>query len=237
MKLIINFFFCCALQLMVAQQIQSPSKEITVDFSLNSQGEPTYNVSYKGVEVVKSSKMGLTLKDGTHLNKNFSIVNSKISMFDESWSPVLGEESSIRNHYNQHSFYLKQTGSNKLLNIVFKVYNEGVAFRYEFPFENKVEYFVVSDENTEFNLTADHKTFWIPSDYDSQEYNYIETKLSQIDISKLNLENGIGLKTITNNYRVQSPLIMKSDSGLYINIFEAAVVNFPVMHLDVDIQN
>jgi hypothetical protein len=237
MKLIINFFFCCALQLIVAQQIQSPSKEITVDFSLNSQGEPTYAVNYKGEEVVKSSKMGLTLKDGVFLNKNFSLVNSKISKFDEIWSPVLGEESAIRNHYNQISFDLKQIGSNKLLNIVFKVYNEGVAFRYEFPFENKVDYFVISEENTEFNLSADHKAFWIPGDYDSQEYNYNETKLSQIDISKLNLENGIGLKTITNNYRVQSPLMMKSSNGLYINIFEAAVVNYPIMHLDVDTQN
>src|SRR5690606_8783317 len=109
--------------------------------------------------------------------------------------------------------------------------------RYEFPFEKNVDYFVISEETTEFNLTDDHKTFWIPGDYDSQEYNYTESKLSQIDISILDMENGIALKTIDNNYRVQSPLMMKSADGLYINIFEAAVVNYPVMHLDVDTKN
>ncbi|MCB0447629.1 MAG: glycoside hydrolase family 97 protein, partial [Gelidibacter sp.] len=188
----------------------------------------------KGKEVIKQSKMGVSLKDGTSLNKNFIIEKSEKSSFDETWTPVLGEESSIRNHYNQMTFHLKQNESNKKLDIVFKVYDEGVAFRYEFPFENKVDYFVISDENTEFNFTGDHKTFWSPSDYDSQEYNYNETKISQIDISKIDRANGIALQTVESNFRVQSPLMMTSADGLYINIFEAAVNNYPVMHLDVD---
>lgn len=222
---------------MNAQQIQSPSKNISVDFSLTNQGEPTYKVTYKGKEVIKPSKLGVSLKNGTALNNNFTIADSDTSTFDEKWQPVLGEEASIRNHYNQATFHLIQDDSKRKMDIVFKVYDEGVAFRYEFPFEKNVEYFVISDETTEFNLTGDHKTFWIPGDYDSQEYNYNETKLSQIDISKLDMENGIALKTVDNNFRVQSPLMLKSADGLYLNIFEAAVNNYPVMHLDVDTKN
>lgn len=237
MKKFILVVFLCSFVTITAQQIQSPSKNISVDFSLTSKGEATYKITYKGKEVIKPSKLGISLKEGTLLTKNFTIENSDKSSFDENWTPVLGEELSIRNHYNQMIFHLKQTDSDKKLDIVFKVYDEGVAFRYEFPFENKVDYFVISDENTEFNLTGDHKTFWLPGDYDSQEYNYNETKISEIDVSKLNMENGIGVKSITSNFRVQSPLMMKSADGLYLNIFEAAVNNYPVMHLDVDIKN
>ena len=234
MKKIVILIFVVSFQSFFAQDVQSPSKEITMNFSLNSNGEPVYTVNFKGKEVFKQSKMGVSLKDGTSLNKNFIIEKSEKSSFDETWTPVLGEESSIRNHYNQMTFHLKQNESNKKLDIVFKVYDEGVAFRYEFPFENKVDYFVISDENTEFNFTGDHKTFWSPSDYDSQEYNYNETKISQIDISKIDRANGIALQTVESNFRVQSPLMMTSADGLYINIFEAAVNNYPVMHLDVD---
>ncbi len=235
MKKLITLFLCCSLQMVVAQQIQSPSKNITLDFSLNNQGHPVYQVSYKGKTIVKPSKMGISLKDQKALTENFSITNTELSTFDESWNPVLGEEASIRNHYNQVTFQLTQKETNQQLTIVFKVYDEGVAFRYEFPFQKRVNYFVVSDETTEFNLTGNHKTFWIPGDYDSQEYNYNETKLSEIDNTKIDLNNGIGLKSIESRYRVQSPLMMKSEDGLYINIFEAAVVNYPVMHLDVDV--
>lgn len=223
------------MQIVVAQQVQSPSKNITLDFSLNNQGQPVYEVSYKGKTIVKPSKMGVSLKDQANLTSNFSITKTEQSTVDESWNPVLGEEKSIRNHYNQATFQLTQKETNRQLTIVFKVYDEGVAFRYEFPFQDRVNYFIISDENTEFNLTGNHKTFWIPGDYDSQEYVYNETKLSEIDNTKLDLNNGIALKTIESQYRVQSPLMMKTDDGLYINIFEAAVVNYPVMHLDVNV--
>ncbi len=220
-----------------AQQIQSPLKEISVEFSLSASGEPIYQVSYKGKEVVKPSKLGISLKDDTALTTGFSILNKEEVSVDETWNPVLGEQSSIRNHYHQVSFHLLQKETNRKLKLVFKVYDEGVAFRYEFPAQGNLGYFIVSEENTEFNLTGDHKTFWMPGDYDSQEYVYSETKLSEIDNSKLDSNNGIALKSIESNYRVQSPLMMKSNDGLYVNIFEAAVVNYPVMHLNVDIEN
>jgi len=233
----------CALILMFslltisAQEIQSPSKEIKVEFSLNAEGTPVYKVMYKGEEVVKSSKMGISLKDLPALDKNFSILNEENQSVDENWEPVLGEQSSIRNHYNETTFHLLQKETGSKLDIVFKVYNEGVAFRYEFPIVDAVKYFVVSEENTEFNLTGDHKTFWIPGDFDSQEYNYNESKLSEIDNSSLDLNNGIALQSISGKHMVQSPLMMKSEDGLYVNIFEAAVVNYPVMHLKVNPEN
>ena len=235
MKKIITSLICCTLQMGMAQQVQSPSKNITLDFSLNEQGQPIYQVYYKGKAIIKPSKMGVSLKEKVALTANFSITKTEQKTVDETWNPVLGEEATIRNHYNQATFQLTQKETNQQLIIVFKVYDEGVAFRYEFPFQERVNYFVISDENTEFNLTGNHKTFWIPGDYDSQEYVYNETKLSEIDSSKLDLDNGIALQTILSPYRVQSPLMMKSDDGLYINIFEAAVVNYPVMHLDVDV--
>lgn len=235
MNKIITSIICCSFQIGMAQQVQSPSKNISLDFSLTDQDQPVYQITYKGKTIVKPSKMGISLKEQTALTSNFSITKTEQKTVDEIWNPVLGEEASIRNHYNQATFYLTQKETNQQLIIVFKVFDEGVAFRYEFPFQDRVNYFVISDENTEFNLTGNHKTFWIPGDYDSQEYVYNETKLSEIDNSKLDLDNGIALQTILSPFRVQSPLMMKSDDGLYINIFEAAVVNYPVMHLDVDV--
>lgn len=237
MKKIITSLICCTIQIGMAQQVTSPSKNITLHFSINQQGQPIYQVFYKGKTIIKPSKMGISLKEGVDLTSNFSITKTEQKTVDETWNPVLGEEATIRNHYNQATFQLTQKETNKQLTIVFKVYDEGVAFRYEFPFQDRVNYFVISDENTEFNLTGNHKTFWIPGDYDSQEYMYNETKLSEIDNSKLDLDNGIALQTILSPFRVQSPLMMVSHDGLYINIFEAAVVNYPVMHLDVDVNN
>jgi hypothetical protein len=234
MRYIIFSLIFCSFFTLSAQQVQSPSKKISLDFSINPKGEPVYKVTYKNKEVIKPSKLGISLKDSTSLTKDFSLVNKEETTIDETWNPVLGEQSSIRNHYNEAKFHLLQKGTNKKLDIVFKVFDEGVAFRYEFPFDESVNYFIISDENTEFNLAGDHKTFWIPGDFDSQEYVYNETKFSEIDNSKLDLDNGIALKSIRSNYRVQSPLMMKSADGLYINIFEAAVVNYPVMHLNVD---
>ncbi|WP_034919716.1 glycoside hydrolase family 97 protein [Gillisia sp. CAL575] len=237
MKKLSFLLLACSFFTLSAQKIQSPSKDIQVEFSLSTEGEPIYKVNYKGKEVIKASKLGVSLKEDTSLTSGFSLVNKEETNIDETWDPVLGEQSTIRNRYNQVRFHLLQKETNKKFDIVFKVYDEGVAFRYEFPEEDTVRYFIVSEENTEFNLTGDHKTFWIPGDYDSQEYVYSETKLSEIDNSKLDSNNGIALKSIESNYRVQSPLMMKSNDGLYLNIFEAAVVNYPVMHLNVDIEN
>ena len=220
-----------------AQDMYSPSKNIKVTFNINKKGQPTYQVNYKNNPVVLPSIMGLSIKDANNLTNDFEVTKTETLSFSESWQPVLGEQSSILNKYNQTRIFLNQKNTNNKLNIVFKIYDEGVAFRYEFPLDNTVKYFTISNENTQFNLTGDHTVFWIPGDYDSQEYAYNKTKISDIDNSKIDLNNGVGLKSITSQYRVQSPLMLKSANGLYINIFEAAVVNYPIMHLDVDVKN
>ncbi|PZQ82298.1 MAG: alpha-glucosidase, partial [Flavobacterium johnsoniae] len=235
-----NIFTLCLLVLtgfLNAQTVESPSKEIAVTFKLTAEGRPSYSVNYKNKPVIKESLLGIALKETEALETGFEITNTQNKSVDESWKPVLGEQSVIRNTYNQAVFSLLQKATGRKLDIVFKVYDEGVAFRYEFPKQNKLNYFIISDEKTEFNLAGNHKTFWIPGDYDSQEYVYNETKLSEIDNDKLNLNNGIAVKSIGGRYVVQSPLMMKSAEGLYLNIFEAAVVNYPVMHLDVNTSN
>lgn len=220
-----------------AQTIQSPSKEISVIFKLTAEGKLSYSVTYKNKQVVKESLLGIALKETEALDTGFTISNTENKSIDESWKPVLGEQSIIQNKYNQATFSLVQKNTGRKLNIVFKIYDEGVAFRYEFPKQEKLNYFIISDEKTEFNLAGNHKVFWIPGDYDSQEYVYNETKLSEIDNDKLNLNNGIAVKSIGGRYVVQSPLMMKSADNLYLNIFEAAVVNYPVMHLDVNVSD
>lgn len=217
-----------------AQKVQSPSKSLTVNFGLDNEGKPNYSVTLKDKKVVNQSFLGLKLKDGTDFTKGFTVENSNTSTFDEVWKPVLGEQSSIRNNYNELVINLIQKKSEKKLTIVFRVFDEGVAFRYSFPKQPNLNYFVISDEVSEFNLTGNHKAFWIPGDFDSQEYEYNETLLSDIDTQKLNLNNGIGVKSISGKHVVQSPLMMKSTDGVYLNIFEAAVVNYPVMHLNLD---
>ena len=223
------FVFCVS-----AQSVQSPSKQILLDFGLTENGRPTYSVTFNNKPVILQSALEIFLKDGSNLATNFSSDGIKNITFNETWQPVLGEQASFVNHYNEMTVALSQAGTNRKMNIIFKVYDEGVAFRYEFPKQKDLNYFIIKEEKTEFNLPGNHKTFWIPGDYDSQEYPYEETKLSEINTDNVNLKNGIGLKTIFSKYAVQSPLLMKSEDGIYINIFEAAVVNYPVMHLDVN---
>jgi hypothetical protein len=220
-----------------AQMTLSPSKLLQVDFSINAVGKPIYKVSYLNKEIIQDSELGIALKDNNALDHGFTLLSQESKSVNETWQPVLGEQSSIQNTYNQVTYFLLQKETNRKLNIIFRVYNEGVAFRYDFPKQESLNYFIVSDEKTAFNLVENHKAFWIPGDYDSQEYAYNETKLADIDNSKLDMNNGIGVKSIASPYRVQSPLMLKSPSGVYINIFEAAVVNYPVMHLDVDVNN
>lgn len=228
----ITLLFLLVVSVIQAQSVQSPSKNISLDFKLNDSGKPYYSIIYKTKKVVNPSFLGIDLKDTDDLDKGFTLLNQETKTVNEPWNPVLGEQSTIQNKYNQITFYLVQKETKRKLNIIFKVYDEGVAFRYEFPKQEKLNYFIISDEKTEFNLTGDHKTFWIPGDYDSQEYVYSETKLSEVNSNNLDMNNGIGLKTIKDKYRIQSPLMMKTEDGMYLNIFEAAVVNYPVMHLD-----
>ncbi|WP_310559488.1 glycoside hydrolase family 97 protein [Flavobacterium sp.] len=237
MKNFLSLSLIFVMNMVFSQNIQSPSKNIAVDFKLSASGQPLYVVNYKGSPLISESTLGIKLKDIPALDGNFEILDTKASTFNESWKPVLGEQSSIVNHYNELLVSLVQKGTQIKMNIFFRVFDEGVAFRYDFPKQKDLNYFIISDEVSQFNLTDNHKVFWLPGDFDSQEYVYNETKFSEIDNSKLNLNNGIGVKSIAGQYVVQSPLMMKSPSGLYLNIFEAAVVNYPVMHLDADVKN
>jgi len=220
-----------------SQNVQSPSNKISVDFKLSATGQPSYSVNYKNKPVILESALGIKLKDKVALDANFKIESSKNTTFNESWKPVLGEQSTIVNHYNELLVSLVQKETNIKMNIIFRVFDEGVAFRYDFPKQKELNYFIISDEVSQFNLTENQNVFWLPGDFDSQEYVYSETKFSEIDNTKLNLNNGIGVKSIAGQYVVQSPLMMKSPSGLYLNIFEAAVVNYPIMHLNADVKN
>lgn len=219
---------------MSAQTLLSPSNNHRLEFLLNKANQPVYSVYYKNQEIVKESLLGFTLKDQGELFTSFESKSVNRRTVDENWSPVLGEEAVIRDHFNEMTIDLHHSISGIDLQIIFRAYDEGVAFRYVFPNQEKLRYFIVKKEMTEFNLTGDHKTFWIPADFDSQEYAYNETPISGIDTRKIDLNNGIGFKSIVNDHGVQSPLMMKSAEGVYINIFEAAVDNYPVMHLNCD---
>ncbi len=228
--LLISFLFLALIS--NAQTVESPSKEVALTFSLSNEGKPTYSVTYKNKPVVLKSYLGIKIKSARDLDANFRIDSIRQRKVNETWEPVLGEQSQINNNYNELTIALTQALSNGKINIIFRVFDEGVAFRYDFPKQLNLNYFIITDELSEFNLTGDHKTFWIPGDFDSQEYPYMETKLSEVNTDKVDLNNGIGLKSIAGKYVIQSPLMMKSADGLYLNIFEAAVVNYPVMHLD-----
>jgi len=216
------------------QKLQSPDKQVELSVGVNKIGRPFYSLNYKTKPVIQTGFLGVVLKNTSTLAAEFEIVNSTVSAVNENWKPVLGEQKEIQNSYNQLVLELFQKSSKRKMNIVFRLFNEGLAFRYEFPAQENLNYFVISDEVTQFALVGDHKAFWIPGDYDSQEYVYNETKLSQVDVSKLDMNNGIGMKGPMANSRIQSPVMMKSADGLYINIFEAAVVNYPIMHLELD---
>ena len=237
MKQLLSLLAVFTITVFNAQSIKSPSSKIALNFKLVGEGQPTYSVNYKNKTVVEESALGIKLKEKPALNANFEILGSTTRIFNESWKPVLGEQANIVNHFNELTVSLVQKETHVKINIIFRAFDEGIAFRYDFPKQNELNYFIISDETTQFNLTENNKVFWIPGDFDSNEYEYNETKLSEIDNSKINMNNGIGVKSIPGKYVVQSPLMMKSPSGLYLNIFEAAVVNYPVMHLNVDVNN
>ncbi len=217
------------------QSIQSPSKEINVQFQIGANGKPSYSVMYKNQPVLLDSYLGIVLKDEESFASDFVLENTETIAFNETWSPVLGEQATIVNQYNEMTFKLKQVNSGKKMNIIFRVFDDGVAFRYDFPKQEKLNYFIISEEVSEFNLTGNHKVFWIPGDFDSQEYTYNETSFSGINTDIINGNNGIALKSIAGKYIIQSPLMMKTATNIYLNIFEAAVINYPVMHLDADV--
>jgi hypothetical protein len=236
MKHLLFLFLVFGINTTYSQNIKSPSNKISVNFKLTTDGQPSYSVNYNNKPVIFESTLGIKLKDKSALDANFEIDSVKNSSFNESWKPVLGEQANIVNQYNELIIALTQKVTHIKMNVIFRVFNEGVAFRYDFPKQKDLNYFIISDEVSQFNLTENNKVFWLPGDFDSQEYVYNESSFSDINTQKINLNNGIGVKSIAGKYVVQSPLMMKSPSGLYLNIFEAAVVNYPVMHLDADVK-
>ncbi len=213
-------------------------ENIKLDISLTAAGVPVYAVSYKNKPVIAPSEMGFALMDAKNLHSNFVLLSTETRSVDENWQPVWGEVKNIRNHYQQLNVHLKQKTTGLLLDIVFKVFAEGVGFRYEFPVQPGLKYFIVANELTQFTLTGDHKTFWIPGDYDSNEYPYSTTKLSEIDNAAMVAKStSISTRVAPDNKAVQTPLMMKSADGVYINIHEAALLNYPAMQLHVNNNN
>lgn len=220
------------------QTIHSPNGKLSLTFSLTSAGEPTYALSLGKKPVILPSKLDIRAKDKPAFGEGCSIKSIDTTLIDERWKPVWGEVSQIRNHYRQLAVTLQQTSvENRYYRIVFRLFDDGVGFRYEFPEQQKLQYVTLTEELTRFQLTGNHMAFWIPGDYESNEYAYSHTHLSDVDaeIGKKVVE--IGTRTIIGKDYVQSPLMLKTDDGLYINIFEAALVNYPAMHLHIDKQS
>lgn len=235
----ILFFLCCFIvEQHFAQHSQtSPDGNVKLIFALNEIGKPYYKVSYKNKEVIKESFLGLELKNTTNFISDFSIKKTEKNTFDQTWEPVWGEESKIRNHYNELLVSLHQKTSDRILNIRFRVYDDGVGFRYEFPQQKNLTYFTIVEEWTEFAMTADHIAWWIAGDYDTQEYDYTESRLSQIGLLSQGAISGNASQTPFSRTGVQTSLMMKTDDNLYINIHEAALVDYSCMHLNLNEAN
>lgn len=238
-----------------SQTIKSPDSNFRLSFKLTDGGVPTYNLMYKARTVIKESRMGLKLKDmftdkdiftaaGTEIpevpsfDKGFVISNIDSNYIDETWNPVWGEVKTIRNNYRELAVTLSQPSiKDRQIIIRFRLFNDGLGFRYEFPMQDNLNYFTVGDEVTQFCLTGDHIAFWIPGDYDTNEYYYTKSPLSKVDATYSRNVNEIFSKTLIGKNFVQSPLMLKSFDGLYINIFEAALINYPAMQLEIDQTN
>ena len=227
------------------ETVASPDGNLSVTFSLTAQGVPTYQVDYKGIAVVKPSTLGIELNEENSLMDHFRVNKTSTSTFDETWKPVWGEEKEIRNHYNELFVEMEKPENGRFMNLRFRVYNDGVGFRYEFPQQQYLPYFVVKAEHTQFAMAGDYTSWWIPGDYDTQEYDYTESRLTEI--------RGLMKSAICDNASqtqysptgVQTSLQMKTDAmdidgerqSLYINIHEAALVDYSCMHLDLDDKN
>ena len=234
MRKIILLMSILAMHWAAAQQQTSPDGNVVLSFSLKADGTPNYKMTYKGKPVINESTLGFTLKKDGPLTNHFKVVSDSKSTFKETWKPVWGEEKEILNHYNELLVQLKQDKTNRLMNIRFRVYNEGVGFRYEFPTQKELTYFVIAEENTQFAMTGDHTAWWIPGDYDTQEYDYNESKLSEIrGLMKQSMTDNVS-QFVFSPTGVQTALMMKTKDGLYINLHEAALVDYALMNLNLD---
>ena len=249
-----GFAFCAS-----AQKLTSPDGNLVMNFSLNEQGAPVYDLTYKEKAVIKPSTLGLELKredpekktdfewtemkdkagvdKRANLMTGFKIKDTRTSTFDETWRPVWGEESEIRNHYNELEVTLDQPMNNRYIVIRFRLFNDGLGFRYEFPQQQNLNYFVIKEEHTQFAMSGDHTAYWIPGDYDTQEYDYTTSRLSEIRGKMKTAVTPNSSQYVFSPTGVQTALMMKTDDGLYINLHEAALVDYSCMSLNLDDKN
>jgi hypothetical protein len=223
---------------MKAQELKSPNGNFKMIFALEKDGTPTYQLFKNNKEIIKKSKLGLELqKDKKSLLNDFKLVNEVRNTFDETWKPVWGEETAIRNHYNELALTLKQNETDRNIIIRFRLFNDGLGFRYEFPEQKNLTYFVLKEERTEFAMTGNHTAFWIPGDYDTQEYDFTESKLSEIrKLFRGAVSENASQKQFSDT-GVQTSLQLKTADGIYMNIHEAALINYSCMHLNLDDKN
>lgn len=235
-KLLFSALFASAAMPLFAVDVKSPDGKVVVDFDVNN-GVPTYSMTFDGKTVIKPSSLGLELVNDKNLMDGFKLIGTETASFDETWQPVWGENRDIRNQYNELLARLEQPETGRFMNLRFRVYDDGMGFRYEFPLQDNLVYFVVKEEHSQFAMNGDHTAWWIAGDYDTQEYDYTESKLSEI--------RGLMEKSISDNASqtqfsptgVQTSLQMKTDDGLYINLHEAALVDYSCMHLNLDDKN
>lgn len=244
---------CCSVMAMAQGNVESnsdkwktaasPNGKVVVGFGIDN-GRPYYTVQYGTKDVIKKSFLGLELAKSKHASKGmeetnlmdgFELTETQKTSFDETWKPVWGETSEIRNHYNEMLVHLLQPTNNRKIMVRFRIYDDGVGFRYEFPQQKELNYFVIKEEHTQFAMAGDHKAWWLPGDYDTQEQETQESKLSEIRSrfrEAVNWNNST--VSVFSETGVQTSLQMKSNDGLYINLHEAACVNYPTMHLNLD---
>ncbi|GAO31842.1 alpha-glucosidase SusB [Geofilum rubicundum JCM 15548] len=219
-----------------AEELKSPDGHVVLQFEVK-QGVPVYQLSFNKQAVIEESRLGLELKDMEDLLDGFVLENTERSAFDETWEPVWGEWKSIRNHYNEMAVTLNQPSTNRKMTVRFRLFNDGLGFRYEFPEQDELIYFVVAEERTQFAMTGDHTAFWIPGDYDTQEYDYTTSRLTEIRALMDGAITGNASQTPFSATGVQTALMLKSDDGLYINLHEAALIEYSCMHLELDDEN
>ena len=260
LKSIFSFTSLISFALVVnAQKLTSPDGNFIMNFSLNQEGAPVYELTYKNKAVIKPSTLGLELKKEdankkttfdwkertdkdqldakTNFMTGFTIKDTETSTFDETWKPVWGEESEIRNHYNELAVTLEQPENDRHIIIRFRLFNDGLGFRYEFPQQKKLNYFVIKEEHSQFAMAGDHTAFWIPGDYDTQEYDYTTSRLSEIRGKMKDAITPNSSQYVFSPTGVQTALMMKTDDGLYINLHEAALIEYSCMHLNLDDKN
>jgi hypothetical protein len=232
---LICFCFFAVISIVNAQELKSPNGNLNLKFKLSTAGNPTYSLSYKQNAVIEESKMGFVIKPNISFNDNFEITGTEFHSENNTWQPVLGEQKTIKNHFNEMKVELTQNNSQRKVTLNFRLFDDGLGFRYEFPVQDNLRHFIIHEETSEFNLAGDHKAFWLPGDYDTNEYKYSTSKISEISkLIKEALKESLAAQSPIKNLAVQTPLMMKTKEGLYINIHEAALSNYPAMFLNID---